>query len=238
MRCLGVIHARGGSRRIPRKNAKLMLGIPLLAYSVRAALASRISRVIVSTDDDEIAEIGRKYGAEVPFRRPKDISEDVPSEDVTLHALNWAEADEGKPYDVVVTIQPTTPFVTAEDMDACIATLESNAEAACCFTASRVKEPPQWMFAVGENGFATTLLAGGIQGERGVFQSLPPLYLPNGAAYATRTASFRSQNKVIAEPSCLHPMTHERSVDLDEPIDWAVAEAVGTQKGFSLIPLK
>ena len=94
MRVLGVITARGGSKRIPQKNIKLLSGLPLISYVINAAKSSCVDRLIVSTDDPDISSIAIKYGAEVPFKRPADISEDVPSEDVVMHALNWAENDE------------------------------------------------------------------------------------------------------------------------------------------------
>jgi len=232
MRSLGVIHARGGSKRIPKKNIKLLCGIPLIAYMIRASLESDIDRVVVSTDDEAIAAIARKYGAEVPFKRPEDIAEDVPSEFVTLHALEWVERDEGYPYDVVVTLQPTTPFATPEDINRCLAVLDTRSEVQSCFTVVQAVEPPQWMFTVNSDGIAKTFLDGDLHGERGVFQTLPPLYLPNGAAYATRVAALRKQNAVIASPAAVTMMSLERSVDIDEPIDWIIAETVCVQHNF------
>ncbi len=232
MRVLGVIHARGGSRRIPLKNIKPLNGVPLIGYLVAAARAARFGRLILTTDDDRIMEAGRRYGAEVPFRRPADLAEDVPSERVTGHALDWAESDEGRSYDIVVTMQPTTPFLTTDDIDACIDAVAGTDTINCCFTAAPVSEPPQWMFEVGADGAARPFLDGVLEGERGVFQSLPPLHVPNGGAYATRVAAFRAQNRVIADPCRLRPMSHEHSVDIDEPIDWTIAEAVGRQLGI------
>jgi len=235
MRSLGILQARGGSKRIPGKNVKLLMGHPLIAYGVRAALASGLSRVILSTDDDEIAAAGRKYGVEVPFRRPAALAEDVPTEHVTRHALEWAEASGDEAYDIVVTLQPTTPYILSEHIDACVQGVTD--DVACCFTAQRASQPPQWMFTLDEADNAVPLLAGEIEGERGVFQSLPACYLPNGGAYATRVSAFREQGRIICTPSRLVVMDAARSVDLDEPDDWVVAEAMGTQHGFSLLPL-
>lgn len=109
---LGVIHARGGSKRIPLKNIKILNGKPLIAYIISAALkAKTIDRLIVSTDHPDIIRISKEYGAEVPFIRPKDISEDVPSELVTQHAVNFIEQEEGRQIEIAVTFQPTTPFL-------------------------------------------------------------------------------------------------------------------------------
>ena len=238
MRSLGVIHARGGSKRVPRKNIKLLNGFPLIAYMVRASLASRIDRVIVSTDDNEIAEIARQFGAEVPFMRPAEISEDVPSEQVTGHALEWAEANENSSYEVVVTLQPTTPFIEPAHINECLDKVLRNSEIASCFTAVRVTEPPQWMFTFDdETQTAKTFMDGNIEGDRGVFQALPPLYLPNGGAYATRVSALREQNLLIANPIAIVPMSHEKSVDIDEPIDWIIAESIGNLNGFKPLPI-
>ncbi|MDP7343237.1 MAG: acylneuraminate cytidylyltransferase family protein [Alphaproteobacteria bacterium] len=237
MRSLGILLARGGSTRIPRKNVKPLLGHPLIAYGGRAALASGLSRVILSTDDDEIAAAAQQYGVDAPFRRPAELSKDVPTEHVTRHALDWAEADEGAAYDIVVTLQPTTPFILPEHIDACIESVAVS-DAACCFTAQRASQPPQWMFTLDDDGTATPLLDGVIEGERGVFQSLPACYLPNGGAYATRVSAFRAWGRIISDPARLFIMDAARSVDLDEPEDWLIAEAMGTRHGFSLLPLE
>ncbi|MBT5040288.1 MAG: acylneuraminate cytidylyltransferase family protein [Rhodospirillaceae bacterium] len=237
MRSLGILQARGGSTRIPRKNVKPLLGHPLIAYGGRAALLSGLSRLILSTDDDEIATAAREYGVDVPFRRPAELAEDVPTEHVTRHALDWAEAEEGETYDIVVTLQPTTPFILPEHIDACVESVAAS-NAACCFTAQRASQPPQWMFTLDDGGTATPLLDGAVEGERGVFQSLPACYLPNGGAYATRVSAFRTQDRIISDPARLVIMDAARSVDLDEPEDWVVAEAMGAAHGFSLLPLE
>lgn len=236
MRSIGILQARGGSKRIPRKNVKMLLDHPLIAYVGRAALLSGLSRVILSTDDDEIAAAARDYGIEVPFKRPVELAEDVPTEHVTRHALDWVEAEEGAAYDNVVTLQPTTPFILPEHIDACIESIVAS-DAGCCFTAQRASQPPQWMFTLDGDGTATPLLDGAVEGERGVFQSLPPCYLPNGGAYVTRVSAFRAQGRIISDPARLVVMDAARSVDLDEPEDWIVAEAMGNAHGFTLLPL-
>jgi CMP-N-acetylneuraminic acid synthetase len=234
MRSLGILQARGGSKRIPRKNVKTLLGHPLIAYVGRAALLSGLSRVILSTDDDEIAAAARDYGIEVPFKRPAELAEDVPTEHVTRHALDWIEAEEGAAYDIAVSLQPTTPFILPEHIDACIESVATS-DAGCCFTAQRASQPPQWMFTLAADGTATPLLDGAVEGERGVFQSLPACYLPNGGAYATRVTAFHAQDRIICDPARLVVMDAARSIDLDEPEDWIVAEAIGKQHGFSLL---
>ena len=107
----GLISARGGSKGLPRKNIKLLSGKPLIAWTIEQALASKyLDRVLVSTDDKKIAEISKKYGAEVPFMRPKELAEDnAKGIEVVLHAIDWLnENDKQKQYDLIMLLQPTS----------------------------------------------------------------------------------------------------------------------------------
>ena len=144
MNIIGVTHARGGSKRIPLKNIKSLRGKPLVSYLITAALGSNyLKRVIVSTDHPEIKKISLEYGAEVPFIRPAHLAEDCPSEWVTQHAVEYVEQEEGIKVDIAVTMQPTTPFCTALDIDTCIESLLTNDEMTSAFTAKIVRERPE-----------------------------------------------------------------------------------------------
>ena len=117
---LGLIPARGGSKGLPRKNIIPLLGKPLIAWTIEQALASKyLDRVVVSTDDNEIAEISKKYGAEVPFIRPKELAEDnAKGIDVVLHAIDWLkENDKQKQYDLIMLIQPVSPLSAKEGIN-------------------------------------------------------------------------------------------------------------------------
>lgn len=223
---LGVVHARGGSRRIPMKNLKPLKGLPLVAWIVRAAKkAGTLDRLLLSSDHPGIIRAAREHGAEAPFVRPADLAEDVPSERVTRHAVEFFEKESGRRVDVAVTLQPTTPFCSSDDIDAVVRLVLEHPDLGSAFTAKRIRERPEWMFRLKDH---RAELYGGvpIQGERGVTQSLEPLYIPNGAAYATRRAVLFEGNRIIAERTGLHPMPDERSVDIDEPIDFVLAETV------------
>ncbi|HZS12952.1 MAG TPA: acylneuraminate cytidylyltransferase family protein [Nitrospirales bacterium] len=224
---VGVIHARGGSKRIPLKNIKPLAGRPLVTYIIEAALESQLlDRVIVSTDHQEIARIARDAGAEVPFMRPADIAEDVPSELVTQHAVQFLEA-EGYPVSVVLTMQPTTPFCTGEDIDACIAKLIEH-DLDTVFTACEVHERPEWMYRPdGEQVLPYTGRL--VQGEAGVSQKLPKLYIPNGAVWATRRSVLMDDNLITGPKAGVVVMSRERSVDIDEPVDFITAEAMANE---------
>lgn len=222
---IGIIHARGGSKRIPLKNIVLLGGKPLISYIIKAALASRsLRRVIVSTDHNDIKRIALENGAEVPFMRPAEIAEDCPSELVTQHAVNFIENQESKKIDIAVTLQPTAPFCRAEDIDACIDILRSNPELKSAFSAKTVHERPEWMFAVKEDKRADIFMQGQIKGNRGIFQSLQKLVMPNGGIYATRRQTLFEEGVVISNKTGVHIMPDERSVDIDEPIDLQFAE--------------
>jgi CMP-N-acetylneuraminic acid synthetase len=226
---VAIVHARGGSRRIPLKNLKELGGRPLLAWCIEAARASRLDRVIVSTDHDGIAEAAIKAGADVPFRRPAEISEDVPSELVTQHGIRMHEEETGRRVDLCVTIQPTTPFMRASDIDATLALLEGNAAFDSAITVGPVEHRPEWMYRRGGDGALQSYKGILIQGETGVSQSLEPLYHPNGAFYATRRATLFDDNLIIGKNPAGWVMSRLRSVDIDEPIDLLVAEVVARE---------
>lgn len=219
-----IIHARGGSKRIPLKNIKLLAGKPLISYIIDAAHSAKlVQRIIVSTDHPEIAQIAKECGAEVPFIRPNDIAEDVASELVTLHAVKYLEEVNRYPIDIVITMQPTTPFCSAEDVDGCIRTLiESDADSV--ISVCEVHERPEWMFYTSTDGFAGKLIGSGISGDIGISQKLPRLYVPNGGIYATKRDVLFSEKSIFGNRIKLWVMSRERSVDIDDPIDFEFAE--------------
>jgi len=238
MRALGVIQARGGSKRLPRKNVMKLNGVPLIAYAVRAAAAaSSLDRVIVSTEDDEIAAIAREYGGDVPFKRPLELAADyADDESIIEHALTFCEQQDGAPYDVVVKLHPTTPFLQPDHIDACVERLRREPEVNCCFTVSHVTEPPQWMFLpASDDGEPTLMLGGKIDGERSHTQLLDRVLIPNGGAYAIRVSAFREQRRVFSDPLRLVVMDEAHSVDIDTELDFMFAEAVGRKYEFTPI---
>lgn len=235
MQSIGIICARGTSKRLPRKNVKPLNGVPLIAYCCAAARQSQIDRVIVSTEDAEIASICREAGVEAPFVRPQELAFDYASSPSIIgHALEWLKTNEDVRYDAFVLLQPTTPFVLPEHIDACLDAL-ADPRIACCFTAREVRDPPQWMFRIDESGDAVPQLGQAIIGDQEHSQHLAAAYIPNGAAYAVRTAAMFAQNRIICEPSRLALMPAERSVDVDDALDWLYAESVA--KTYSFVPV-
>ena len=154
MRVVGLVPARGGSKGIPRKNARLLAGRPLLAYTADAAAQARgLSRVILSTEDPEIAELGRSCGLEVPFVRPAELArDDTPMLPVVEHALRWLE-EHGERFDAVCLLQPTHPLRRPEDIDACVALLaEKAAEAVVTVSTVPAEYNPHWVYFRCEDG--------------------------------------------------------------------------------------
>ncbi|MDD1653043.1 MAG: acylneuraminate cytidylyltransferase family protein [Methanomicrobiales archaeon] len=224
MNVVAVIHARGGSKRIPLKNIQSLGGKPLIAYAIGAALGARtVQRVIVSTDHPEIRRVAEEYGAEVPFVRPPDISEDVASELVTQHAVTYLEEQEGYQVGIAVTIQPSTPFCTSADIDGCVRLLlESDADSA--WSGREVQDRPEWMYSIDGEGYAQSLLGTEMTGDVGVSQTLPRLFVPNGGIYATRRTVLFGQNSIFGRVSRIWVMPRLVSMDIDEAVDLEFAD--------------
>src|SRR5262245_7715077 len=153
MRVLGIIPARGGSKGIPRKNLIPLAGKPLLYYTVQAALESRrLTRTILSSDDAEICSAGRSYGVDVPFVRPAELATDEASSvKVALHALQFAEKEEGRKYDLVCLLQPTCPLRNSDDVDTAVGLLESS-DADAVISLALVDEPHPFKMMVIREG--------------------------------------------------------------------------------------
>jgi len=232
-RSLGVIVARGASKRIPRKVIRPLLGAPLLAWTGRAATASRLDRVIVSTEDEEIAAVARAWSLDVPFLRPATLAEDyVGPDQVLLHALETLEREYGDTFDVAALIQPTAPFITAPHIDSCLARLEDS-DARCCFLARRASEPPQWMFRETERGDVELMMDGELAGARQHTQLVEPAILPAGAVWVVRRASLQQEQRIYMAPMRAVVVPRERAVDIDEEYDFIVAEAIARHHGFA-----
>ena len=223
---IGVIPARGGSVGVPLKNIHELCGKPLIYYVIKAALAAKyLRRVIVSTDHDEIARISKECGAEVPFKRPADISEDVPTEFVIQHAVRFIEEEEDRKIDIVVTLQATTPLLNSDDIDATVEKLvEEDADSA--ITVREVREYPWWMMRMDDKGWLEPFLVRKMAGEVTVRQNLESLYVPNGAVYATRRDVLMKENRTFGRKCSAVIMPPERSLDIDNLLDFKLIETV------------
>lgn len=155
-----LILARGGSKRVPRKNIKELAGKPLLAYTIEQGRASKyIDRMIVSTDDQDIAQVAREYGAEVPFMRPAELAGDMITDfPVFVHAFEWLRDNEQYRPDIVVQLRPTHPLRKTEDIDQAIKLLAEHPEADSVRTVKEPDQTPYKMYKINEQGFLEALL--------------------------------------------------------------------------------
>lgn len=220
MRVLGLIPARGGSKGIPRKNLHPVNGQPLLALTIGPALAAaRLDRVILSTDDEEIAAAGRALGADVPYLRPASLATDTaPTLPVIQHALSFCD-ESGDRFDAVCLLQPTSPMRTAADIDACIGLLESTG-ADSVFSMLPVPHHynPHWVFE--ETGDGLLRLS---TGEKQIIprrQELPPAYHRDGSIYVTRRQTLLEGNSLYGSRIRGYLMNYgDTPVNIDTPQD-------------------
>jgi CMP-N-acetylneuraminic acid synthetase len=229
MRFLGLIPARGGSKGVPRKNIKLLCGKPLLAYTAEAALASRrLSRVILSTEDEEIAEVGRSYRLETPFLRPNELARDeTPMLPVVQHAVRFLE-DSGEHFDAICLLQPTNPLRTADDIDGCIQLLEiSEADAVVTVLPVPHEFNPHWVYFESAEGWLR--LSTGEASPIPRRQELPPAFHREGSVYVTRREVLMEQNSFYGSRLLGYKMNNERSINIDTPEDWQRAERLLVQ---------
>ncbi|MCI0566097.1 acylneuraminate cytidylyltransferase family protein [bacterium] len=223
IKTLGVITARGGSKGIPRKNIKELMGKPLIAYTILAAKGSALlSRAIVSTDDAEIAEIARMHGADVPFMRPAELAEDASTSiAVVQHAVSWIRENENEIYDYVMILQPTSPLRTAEDIDACIK-IADETHADSVMSMKELDDFAPKKIQKIEDGIIFPLFEdeGKASARR---QDLPKAYKRNTAIYLTKTDVIMTGD-LFGKISRAYIMPAERSLDINRPIDFEFAE--------------
>lgn len=221
---LVVIPARGGSKRLPRKNIKKIGGKPMIAHAILAAKKSKyIDRIIVSTDDLAIAKVARKYGAEVPFIRPVELASDTATAlPVLQHAVAYIEKrDKFKP-GLIVLIQSTSPLVQSGDIDGAIEKIIAT-KTNSCFTVSVISQRPEWMYYL-EDKKPKLFLTNANLNIRS--QDLPKLGIINGAIYVMKYDTLMKKNKIQDDNTSIYIMPKERSVDIDDLVDFKTAEAL------------
>lgn len=219
---LAIIPARGGSKGLPGKNIKELCGKPLVAWSIEQAKAcSSINRVVMSTDDDQIAEVAKKYGAEVPFMRPAELASDTASTiDVIFHALDWLEKYEDYQPAYILLLQPTSPLRTAEDIEGAIQTFKDKS-ARAVVSVCETDHHPWWSNRLPDDGNMKNFLRPDVLNKRR--QDLPVFYRLNGAIYVADTNYLREQNSFFGPNTIAYKMPKERSIDIDSGIDFELA---------------
>jgi len=219
---LAVIPARGGSKGVPRKNIRALNGKPLIAWTIEQASQSKyVDRVIVSSEDDEICQVAKQSGAEIPFVRPAELASDTASGvDVLCHAVENSGGD----YDYVVLLQPTSPLRQSQDIDAAI---ERGVErgAASVVSVTEATKSPYWMYQMDGNG----LLSQFVENVAANRQQLPQSYSVNGAVYVLEVATLLASRKILDEQTLGYVMPAERSYDIDTETDFLICEFLKTR---------
>lgn len=234
MKVLGIVPARGGSKGIPRKNLALLSGKPLLAYTAEAARGARLlGRVVLSTDDEEIASVGRSCGLDVPFMRDPELArDDTPGIVVAQDVVRRLEAD-GDRYDAVFILQPTSPLRRAEDIDGSIRLLdETGADSVIAFVSVGDKHPARMKFIDEQGWIVNPPFAEAYEGQRR--QELPKLYLREGSVYLTRRDILMERNSLQGSRCRPWLVEVERACNIDEPLDLVLAEALLRQQSAAV----
>jgi CMP-N-acetylneuraminic acid synthetase len=224
---LAIIPARGGSKSIPRKNILPIGAHPLIAYSIAAGRqAEGIDRLLVSTDDEEIARIARRYGAEVPFLRPSELAQDdTPDLPVFRHALTWLEEEEGYTPDIIVQLRPTSPLRRRWHIEAAVRMLAENPQADAVRTVIVPFQNPYKMWRIGPEGYLEPLLVGEMPEPYNMpRQHLPPVYWQTGYVDAAWRRTILKKNSMTGDH--ILPLVIEPGewIDIDSPDDWRRAE--------------
>lgn len=224
MKILAVIPARGGSKGVPGKNKKLLHGKPLIQYSIDVALQSKyITEVVVTTDDEEIIVISKSLGANVPFVRPKHLAEDTtPTLPVIQHVISYFET-EGKQFDAICLLQPTSPFRPKGFLDKALETfMEKQTDSLISVLEVPHEYNPHWTFEPNKNG--TLDIA---TGEKNIIprrQELPKAYHRDGSIYITKTKIIQEENSLYGNSLAYIVSDEKYYVNIDTQEDWQKAE--------------
>lgn len=222
-RILAIITARGGSKGIPRKNIKELNGKPLIGHTIETAKKSIfLTRCILSTDDQEIAEVAENFGCDVPFMRPNELAQDnSTSIPVIQHAIQWLRENQGEEYDYVMILQPTSPFRTSDDIDACIKKIVDTDADSVMSVVQLVDFSLKKLKKIEDDILLPFVEDEGVQSSRR--QDLMPMYKRNCAVYLTKRELIEVGD-LFGTVSRPYIMPEERSVDINKPIDFEIAE--------------
>ena len=227
-RILAIIPARGGSKGIPRKNIKLLAGKPLIAYTIEAALKSRyLDRVIVSTEDKEIAAISKKYGAEIAKRPQKLAVDKAEKRDIVFHVLKYLKREECE-LNIIVILQPTSPLRTVDDIDKAIELFLRN-KCESVVSVCESGQSPYWSLKI-KRGYLMPVF--GEKCFKMIRQDLSKTYLPNGAIFISNFQTLDKYKSFYTNKILPFIMPMERSIDIDEEFDFWLNEQI-LKKGLT-----
>lgn len=222
---LAVIPARGGSKRLPGKNIRPLAGLPLIAWTIRTAIASGIfDEVLVSTDAPDVAEISARHGAAVPWLRPPELATDTAtSVDVVLHAVSACEAA-GQTVASVMLLQPTSPFRSVATIRRAVELHDASGKAPVV-SVCLAQAHPAWCFQLEDDGCLRGYVNGSPFPSRS--QELPPAYQLNGAVYLASVADLRRDKSFFGPRTRALLMAQpDESLDIDDAWDWQLAECI------------
>ena len=229
---LAIIPARGGSKGLPGKNIKPLAGKPLIAWTVEEAKKSKfIDRIIVSTDSQEIADVSLKYGAEVPFIRPVELSADnTPSSQVILHSLEWLSINEKIEYSIFILLQPTSPFRNNKHIDEAIEKFIGFPKAKSLVSICVASEHPAWIKKINAENFLESYEVW----EKSISrrQELVQLYIVNGAIYIMYSEDFKNRERFDLSECTYYLMDEMSSIDIDNDLDLKFAEFLIKEKNI------
>jgi|TARA_B110000967_G_C18899829_1_gene573881 N-acylneuraminate cytidylyltransferase/CMP-N,N'-diacetyllegionaminic acid synthase len=226
---LWLLAARSGSKSIPNKNIKLLGDHPLLSFRIKSVLKSKFKHDLwISTDSKDYALIAKNYGAEAPFLRPDELSNDNSSSiDVVLHAMNHAK-NKGKEYDFIGLLEPTSPFIKTEDLDAALNLLQNDEDATGIVA---VKESrPNKIFIQKKSKYLTELSVNLDNLKKFTRQSFDKEITPSGGFYISRWDSFISYKSFYNKKTLAYEVDEISGIEIDEPIDWNFAEFIFKNK--------
>ena len=215
---LAIIPARGGSKGVPRKNIKLLAGKPLIAWTIEEAKKSKyISKLILSSEDDEIINVAKEYGCEVPFKRPVELAQDnTPGIDAILHAIEQCPG-----YDYIILLQPTSPLRTSEDIDDFISYF-INQNVNACVSVCEPSKSPYWMYQLNnQNDLIPLLTEHGSANRR---QDLPKVFALNGALYIANIEWLMKNKNFVTDETVGYIMPTNKSYDIDTIEDFMICE--------------
>jgi N-acylneuraminate cytidylyltransferase len=214
---LGIIPARGGSKGVPRKNIRELAGKPLIAWTIEEGKKSAyIDRLILSSDDEEIMEVAKKWGCDVPFVRPDELAKDeTPGVEPVLHALNTLS----EPYHYIVVLQPTSPLRRVDDIDRCLK-LCVDTHSPSCASITESDKSPYWMYTLEKKGRLRAILKSEKKYSRR--QDFPKVYALNGAVYVAKTEWVKKYKELVSSETIGYIMPKSRSLDIDNEIDFQI----------------
>lgn len=225
---LAIITARGGSKGIPGKNIKSLAGKPLIVYTIEAAMKSKyIDRIVLSTDDKKIAEIAAHYGVEIPFFRPPELATDIsPTIDTLIYTIDRLQSEENVKISEFLLLQPTSPLRTADDIDNAIK-IYHDRNADSILSVTKLNHSPHLALKIKDNGAIEKYIGGEMAPTNR--QQNEKAYMINGAIYIFNYSLIKNNHTYFGEKTLAYIMPKERSIDIDDPVDFEFAEYILTR---------